>query len=308
MKLLNCVQIQHVSRWYYDAEITCFQWWQNASFVVIALFLFPFILTLYFATVRLHQGKISAKRFLLACVFPLPYLVLLFISYLKKVITQPRDCQEMASTSSVINREEDDKHTSSLSSVEQSDHEFHLSSSVLEVLTAPFCKPQDNQSTGKIYWESVLIGRRFLLILIGSFLEHAFLRSVCLTVLCLVFLLHHVSQKPYVQFRANLAETVSLAMLVVIAILNVGLTSFYSAGIEARGVQEQYVQFFLLTEAVLIGFVPFVFIVFVSLCLVSQLVRLAIILIQAVRWLIFKSKSSNHPPQLSQVQPLLVPA
>ena len=300
MKLLNCVQIQHVSRWYYDAEITCFQWWQNASFVGIALFLFPFIFTLYFASLQLYQGQITAKIFLLTCVFPLPYLVLVFVSYLNKVIKQPHERREMTSTSSIVDREEDDKLTSSSLST--------LEHSVLEVLTAPFCKPQDNQSAGKIYWESVLIGRRFLLILIGSFLEHAFLRSVCLTVLCLVFLLHQVSQKPFVQFRANLAETVSLATLVIIAILNVGVTSFYSAGIEARGVEQQYVGFFLLTEAVLLGFVPFVFVVFVCLSLVSQLVRLAIILIQAARRHIFKSNPSYHTPRLSQVQPLLTPA
>lgn len=143
--------------------------------------------------------------------------------------------------------------------------------------------------------------------MIGSFLEYAFLRSVCLTILCLVFLLHHVYQKPFVQFRANLAETVSLATLVAIAILNVGVTSYYSVGIEARGVQQQYVRFFHLTEAVLMGFAPFLFVVFVFLSLVSQLVRLGIILIQATRWLIFKSKTCNHRPQLSQVQPLLAP-
>ena len=298
MKLLNCVQIQHVSRWYYDAEITCFQWWQNASFAGIALFLFPFIFALYFASLQLYQGQISAKIFLLACVFPLPYLLLLFVSYLNKVIAQRRDFTEMVAPSSVADHDEDDKSTFPSSTIEHA---------VLEVLTAPFCKPQDNHSTGKVYWESVLIGRRFLLILIGSFLEHAFLRSVCLTIFCLVFLLHHVYQKPFVKFWANLVETVSLATLVAIAILNVGVTSYYSVGIEAGGLQQQYIWFFHLTEAVLLGCAPFLFVVVVILSLVSQLVRLAIILIQATRWLIFKSKTRNHRPQLGQAQPLLVP-
>lgn len=204
----------------------------------------------------------------------------------------------MVSPSSVVDHEEEDKCTFASSTIEHA---------VLDVLTAPFCKPQDNHSTGKVYWESVLIGRRFLLILIGSFLEHAFLRSVCLTILCLVFLLHQVYQKPFVQFRVNLVETVSLATLVTVAILNVGVTSYYSVGIEAGGLQQQYVRFFHLIEAVLLGFAPFLFVVFVFLSLVSQLVRLAIILIQATRWLIFKSKTRNHRPQLGQVQPLLAP-
>ena len=277
MKLRHCVQIQHVSRWFYDAEITCPQWWQEASLAVIAMFLAPFLFTLYFASLQLHQGQISAKIFLLACMFPLPYLLLAFIVYVNKIISKSCAGQEMKCESSIADREEN-KDTSS-STIEHS---------VLEVLTAPFCKPQGGRS-GRIHWESVLIGRRFLLIMIGSVLEHAFLRSVCLTILCLFFLLHHMSRKPFVHFRDNLAETVSLTTLVVIAVLNVGVTSYYSIGIESSGVQSQYIRIFLLTEAVLLGLVPFLFAVFVSLSLVSQLVRLVIILIKAARRLVFKS-------------------
>ena len=268
-------------------------------FAGIALFLFPFIFSLYFASLQLYQGKISAKIFLLACVFPLPHLLLVFVSHLNKVIAQRRDSREMVSPPSVVDHNEMDKCTFPSSTIEYA---------VLEVLTAPFCKPQDDHSTGKGYWESILIDRRFLLILIGSFLgEYAFLRSVCLAILCLVFLLHHVYQKPFVEFRSNLVETVSSATLVAIAILNVGVASYYPLGIEAGGLQKQYVRFVHLTEAVLLGFAPFLLVVFVFLSLLSQLVRLARILIQGTRWLTFKSKTCSHRPQLGQVQPLLAP-
>ena len=58
MRLVDCVQIQHVSRWYYNAEITCFQWWQSASIVVIILYLFSFIFILY---IQAPCGCISDK-------------------------------------------------------------------------------------------------------------------------------------------------------------------------------------------------------------------------------------------------------
>ena len=183
MKLRNCVQIQHVSRWFYDAEITCPQWWQEASLAAIVVFLVPFIFALYFASLQLYQGQISAKIFLLACVFPLPYLFLSFIVYVNKVISKLRFGQEVKCKSSTGADREERIETSS-STVEHS---------VLEVITAPFCKPQDGRS-GKIHWESVLIGRRFLLIMIGSILKHAFLRSVCLTILCLVPITSHVPE------------------------------------------------------------------------------------------------------------------
>ena len=62
MRLLDCVQIQHVSRWYYNVEITCFQWWQSASIAVIILYLLPFIFILCIGSLRLHQRQISAKK------------------------------------------------------------------------------------------------------------------------------------------------------------------------------------------------------------------------------------------------------
>ena len=284
-KLRDCVQIQHVSRWFYDAEITCPQWWQEVSLAAIVVFLVPFIFTLYFASLQLYQRQISAKIFLLACVFPLPYLLLAFIVYVNKVISKSRAGQEMKCRTSSADREESNETSSAT-----------VEHSVLGVLTAPFRKPRNGRS-GKIHWESFLIGRRFLLIMMGSVLKHALLRSVCLTVLCLFFLLHHMFQMPFVHFRDNLAETVSLATLVVIAVLNVGVTSFYSVGVESSGVESQlsqYVRGFLLTEALLLGLVPLLFAVFVSLSLVSQLVRLVIILIKAARRLVFKSETCER--------------
>ena len=286
MKLRKCVQIQHVSRWFYDAEITCPQWWQKVSLAVIVAFSVPFIFTLYFASLQLYQGQISAKIFLLACFFPPPYLLLALVVYVNQVISKSRAGQEMKCKSSTPDREESNETSSST-----------VEHSVLEVLSAPFRKPQEGRS-GRIHWESVLIGRRFLLIMIGSVLEHAFLRSVCLTILCLFFLLHHMSRKPFVHFRDNLAETVSLTTLVVIGILNVGVTS-YSMGIETSGVQSQYLEIFLLTEAVLLGLVPVLFAIFVALLLVSQLVRMAIISIKAARRLVFKSETYAERIHLS---------
>ena len=120
------------------------------------------------------------------------------------------------------------------------------------------------------------------------------MRSVCLTVLCLVFLLHHISQKPFNKSCANVAETVSLATLVVIGVLNVGLAS---AGSDVSGINHPYFSIFLTSEAVLLGIIPIVLAIFLSLSLVLQILRVVIILLKAsrARWLIFKRK---HDTQL----------
>ena len=215
VRLLHCVSIQEKSRWYYEAHYFCWhQWWQHAAFVVIALNLFPFILTLYFTSLQLYRGKISGKIFLLASILPFPYLLFVLYHHVKNKITRRPDYQAIPSTASSGHDEEHDSNSST-----------SIKHSLLEVLCGPFTKPQDDQSDGRIYWESILIGRRFLIIVIGWWqLDHALMRSVCLTILCLVFLLHHISQRPFAQCRANIIETVSLATLVVVGVLNVGLT------------------------------------------------------------------------------------
>ena len=252
VRLLHCVSIQGVSRWYYDAQYFCWrQWWQQAAFVVIALNLFPFIFTLYFASLRLYQGRISGKIFLLASILPVPYLLSVSFHYVKKIMIKRPDYQTFPLTDNSVYDEEHDTNSST-----------SIKHSLLGVLCGPFTKPQDDQSNGRTYWESILIGRRFLIILIGWWqLEHALMRSVCLTILCLVFLLHHISQKPFEQSCANVTETVSLATLVVIGVLNVGLAS--AAG-DVSGINQPYFSILLTSEAALLCIIPIVFAIFLS--------------------------------------------
>ena len=280
MKLLQCKQINSQMRWFYDANIKCYTWWQNASVAGIVLYLVPFVVALFLGSWQLYQRELSASKFLLACVFPSAYLVLASLKITVNAIKKHRshDDQFTAAKPDVyIEKPPWDVEQSSLGNGE---------TSVFEVLAAPFRKPGKLQSHGMIHWESVLVGRRFILILVGTFIEHAFLRSVCLTILCVIVLLHHVSQQPYKEPRANITETISLCTLVVIATLNVGVASYYAAGSGAHNVEKCYVRAFLITEAILLGFAPVLFILFVAVSSASQLVRLVIIAIKGARWLI----------------------
>ena len=275
VRLLHCVSIQEKSRWYYDAQHFCWhQWWQQAAIVVIALNLFPFILTLYFTSLQLYRGKISGKIFLLASILPFPYLLFVLYHHVKNKITRRPDYQAIPSTASSGHDEEHDSNSST-----------SIKHSLLEVLCGPFTKPQDDQSDGRIYWESILIGRRFLIIVIGWWqLDHALMRSVCLTILCLFYLWHHISREPFAHPWVNFTETVSLVALVVIGVLNVGLAS---AGSDVSGINQRYFRILLMSEAVLLSVIPFVSVTFLILCLLSQIVRVVIFLWKAARarWL-----------------------
>ena len=280
VRLLHCVSIQEEYRWYYDAQYVCWQqWWQQAAFFVFGLNLFPFIPTLYFASLQLFRGKISPKIFLLASILPFPYLLFLLYHYVKKIITKRADYQEIPSIAGSVHDEERD-----------TDSSTSIRASLLEVLCGPFTKPQGDQSNGRIYWESILIGRRFLIIVISWLLsEHALMRSVCLTILCLSYLLHHIYMKPFAQCRANVTEIVSLTILVIIGVLNVGLASARS---DVSGSNQRYFSILLISEAVILSVISMVSVAFVILYLLPQIVRMVINLWKAIqaRWLIFKRK------------------
>ena len=260
VRLLHCVSIQEEYRWYYDAQYVCWnQWWQIVAFVVIALYLIPFILTLYFISVKLYRDKISGKIFLFASILPFPYLLFVLYHYVKEIRTRRPDYQEIPSTNGSVQDEEHDTNPST-----------SINASLLEVLCGPFRKPPDDESNGGIFWESILIGRRFLLIGIGGLLlEHALMRSVCLTILCLAYLLHHIYWKPFAHSWVNVTEIVSLATLVVIGVLNVGLAS---AGSDVSGINQTYFSILSTSEAVLLGVIPIVFAISLILALLSKIV------------------------------------
>ena len=280
VRLFHCVRIQKEYRWYYDAQYVCWnQWWQQAAFVVISLNLIPFILTLYFASLQLYRGKISGKIFLLACILPFPYLSFVLYDHVKEKVTKRAGYKDIPSTTGSVHDEEHDTNSST-----------SIKASLLEVLCGPFTKPQDDQSNGRIYWESILIGRRFLLIAIGWWqLEHALMRSVFLTILCLAYLLHHIYRKPFSHSWVNVTEIVSLATLVVIGILNVGLASARS---DVSGISQPYLSILLTSEAVLLSVIPIVSLISLFLALLSKFVQEVIILWKATRarWFISKQK------------------
>ena len=310
-RLLHCVSIQEVFRWYYDAQYVCWrQWWQIVASVVTGLYLIPFIFMLYFGSVQLYRAKISWKKFLLAIILPLLYFLFVLYDCVKKKITNRADYQEIPLTAGSVHDEEHDTNSSTIireslpeeeeipptaGSVHDEEHDLNSSTSIraslpegeeisptassvhdeghdtnsstsiyaslLEVLCGPFTKPQDDQSDGRIYWEGVLIGRRFLIIAFGCFLsEYALMRPVTLTILCLIYLVFHIYRKPFAQRCANITETVSLATLVVIGVLNVGLASARS---DVSGINQRYFSFLLKLEAALLGVIPTFFILYI---------------------------------------------
>ena len=119
LNLMHCFPVGKEKRLFIDAEIVCWQWWQYVLLTYIVVFVVPFVLVLYFGSSKLYEASISAKEFLGACIFPLPFLM--YWSFKKVFFTRSH-------TARVTQNNKD----------------------LLEVLHGPFRQPKDNDN-GTLY-------------------------------------------------------------------------------------------------------------------------------------------------------------
>ena len=253
LKLMHCVSIGSEKRLFFNGEIICWQWWQYILLAYIGIFVVPFVIVLYFGSSMLYKASISSKEFLGACIFPLPFLMYWL---LRKLLKRKGNTQE----GSQSNKD------------------------VLEVLHGPFRQPNGNDK-GTLYWESVLIGRRFLLLSCHAFITTSTFRMVCMAGACVIVLLHHVLKHPYRDPIANKAETFSLLTLVMMAIINLTKATLISFGTSPDGPAKSYLETLEWAEVGALAFVPSLLFIFLMFAVFSQLVRLVLTLTKVIsRW------------------------
>ncbi len=245
LKLLHCVSIGSKNRLFIYGEVLCWQWWQYILFVYLVVFLVPFIIVLYCGSSMLYKASISVWEFLGACIVPLPFL----IYWLMKRFLQKRE-------NNSVNAQANNK-------------------DVLEILHGPFRQP-NSDDTGTLYWESILIGRRFALLACLTFITDSMFRMVCMTITCVLFLLHHILKNPYHDPIANKAEAFSLLALVIMAITNLTKATLISFGTSIDGPTKPYLETLEWAEVCALAFVPSLLSIFVVFAIFSQMVRLLI--------------------------------
>ena len=261
LKALNCVTIQTSSRFFYDGNIQCWQWWQKLCGVVICVFIVPFVFVLYRGSKLLHRKEISAKRFLYACLIPLPFAFRWMVS-----------CKTIPH--SETDDSDDNSEQLSLLPKDRSNRRQSITGPVHGVIYGPFKKHDDGEGSGAVYWESVLIGRRLLLISLHTFIVFPFIRMVCLSIACALILTHHIWKKPFKDVRVNHGETASLTALLVLAVVNMAEFAFaINGGILSK--QERACLMVLhVAEVIILGTVPFLCVLTFFIAVLWQLIKL----------------------------------
>ncbi|XP_020916296.2 uncharacterized protein LOC110253693 [Exaiptasia diaphana] len=244
LQLLRCTSLARDWRLFIDGTVSCYQWWQYLLMVFVGTAVVPFILTLALGSHWLHKRSISVKEFILGCVLPLPYL-------LYKVISLLRGTHE----------------------ANQESREWRAA--VTKVLFGPFRAPQDD-SFGAVYWESILISRRLILIVIYVFVHDPLSKELLLAFTSVAILLHHTIVRPFRDPSANIVEMVSLFCLFTLASINTFKASFISFGEVQKGPLMSFEDIVDWIQIIILTALPVVFLLAVLAAILSQIVRLII--------------------------------
>ena len=259
--LLRCVPIGSEKRLFYDGNVECYQWWQYILIVFVCVLFVPFVIVMLWGPVKLFRGTISVGKFLLACCFPLPCLLYWVLA---PCIARNTDDLNAAST--------------------QESKKF-----VEKVIYDPFKRPEAGGNLS-LSWESIMIGRRLILIIVRAFVTDPMPRLVIMILLCVLFLLHHALTLPFRDGTANILETISLLSLVFLATVNAFFASFLSLAVSFNDHFNLWWYFCEVVELVIVGVLPLVVCVLLAAAVFSQMCRLilvASVYLQNLWWVCF---------------------
>jgi predicted outer membrane repeat protein len=243
--LVRCVSIGSETRWFYNGNVACFQWWQYMALVFNLVFVVPFMLTLAWASLKVQKGKLTARELLLSTLFPLPLLFRWVLQAVKSFRQNENEAQQPSASLDAMKL----------------------------VLSGPFRK-LSNTDNGAVYWQSIMIARRFVLVLLYTFIPDPTLRLFFMTLFNVLVLFHHVSVKPFQNPFANSLESVSLLVLITLGLINMHKSVYVGVEAHVKGDLVQIFQAYDWFEIIVLGFLPAVFLLIISLGFMSLVVRI----------------------------------
>ena len=205
--LVSCVPFHSTQRiLFIDGSIECYQPWQYFMMFIISCWIISFPIALYCSSWLLHRRKMSNKMFLYLLIFPLG--AILYWVYIQL---------------HVYTKSEADKSLSERPEYLDGSSADDISEELLNIIEGPFRKSQcsDRNNNFKLPWQSVLIGKRLVLIAIKMFVTNIVTRLYVMLLFTAIFLVHHILVQPFYTKLLNHIETSSLFMLTAICALNI---------------------------------------------------------------------------------------
>jgi predicted outer membrane repeat protein len=234
IQLIRCVSINGEVRWFYNGNVTCYEWWQYAAFAFNAIFVIPFIFILAWAAFKLHKEAITLRQLLIGFILPLPSLVFWLLS---KIFSSGINNVELNEKLNVLKK----------------------------MLLTPFRVPEAR------YWKSIMIARRFVLVLLFCVITEISYKLFWMTLTCLLALFHHLKVKPFKRNWANNLESISLLLLVVLGFINLYKSVLVEAELLAPTDSFKVIQWL---EIIILGLFPSSICLLFSFAIISLFARL----------------------------------
>ncbi len=185
-----CISIGSKYVWWYDATNVCLETWQVVMIILGFLYAIPFPFALFMGMKLSAIKHIDASLFIALCLCPGGTLLYILV---KKILNYNREGQNTCSSQS------------------------ETTEAIVSVLQGPYRK--DIYDT-VIYWEAMVFLRRLLTTLI-KLVGSEFVQMLILTVLWAMFLIQHVYVYPFKVRSSNHVETLSLFLLLMVAIIKI---------------------------------------------------------------------------------------
>ena len=154
---------------------------------------------------------------------------------------------------------------------------------ILKALDGPFRNLQgtDNNHNYRLPWESILLGGRFVLIVLKTLLIDTIVGPTLMLLFTIFCLVHHSYIRPFANNLLNLAETLSLFMLACICILNILPSFVYYSPIYVSSYIEDFIQEFQGIETKLMLVFPFIIGCWVGILVGVTILELTFSLVKA---------------------------
>ena len=199
--LLSCVNLDSIGNvLFIDGSIQCYTWWQFIVITIVCIWIASLPIAIYAASWLLHLHMVSARKFPLSLLLPLPTII-----YWLYVRITNRNNNELEAEM------EDEKRPSENAEEMQ------------DLLEGPFHRYHGavNDRKWRLSWESIFIGRRLILIFVKTFVTDALFRLYMMLFFMFLFTLHHIYIRPFTNDFLNLTELISLCILSIICALNI---------------------------------------------------------------------------------------
>ena len=249
---MTCVKVLDEFIWKFDGTVNCLSPWQIGILSVGLGYTIPFFLVIILGIKLMKNHQISGQMFLFGCILPPPFLIYCITLLCYDKVADNNVQNTIKESLNTINNQNS---KSGGNDIENDDpkvgchgnNNTSCTSTILSVLQGPYIASHSD-------WEAVMIIRR-LFLSITPLINNAIIQMIFNCSFCAIFLVHHLMVKPFIFKPSNKVETLSLLLLIWVAIVNLLKASYTEMGEIPTGPAADIFQTLKFCENLLILFV-----------------------------------------------------